>query len=339
MKVACLSFSERGKILGEKLKALSTDEKDYKIHHYYNGDVKGGLKSIMGELFKEYHGLIFISATGIAIRLIHSYIIDKTIDPAVVVIDDMGRFSISLLSGHIGGANELAKWAANIIGAIPVITTASDNRGIEAIDTFAIRNNYYMENMKDVKNLTSLMVNGKKIGFYSEMEAIIQYDNLIIIKDLEDIDPSIEGIIIVSSQTKIPMDYNICHLIPKNINIGIGCRKGVGGDRIIQAIKDALYKANISINSIKALGTVEVKKGEKGIIEASKYFNLPLEIFTLDEIRKVEDKFEKSQFVKDTIGVYSVSEPSAYLLGGNLITKKSKHNGITISIAKEEKNG
>ncbi len=230
MKVACLSFLKEENI-GRKLKALSTDEKDYKIHHYYNGDVKGGLKSIMGELFKEYHGLIFISATGIAIRLIHSYIIDKTIDPAVVVIDDMGRFSISLLSGHIGGANELAKWAANIIGgAIPVITTASDNRGIEAIDTFAIRNNYYMENMKDVKNLTSLMVNGKKIGFYSEMEAIIQYDNLIIIKDLEDIDPSIEGIIIVSSQTKIPMDYNICHLIPKNINIGIGCRKGVGGE-------------------------------------------------------------------------------------------------------------
>ncbi len=110
------------------------------------------------------------------------------------------------------------------------------------------------------------------------------------------------------------MDYNICHLIPK-ILIQVQVVERSRGDRIIQAIKDALYKANnISINSIKALGTVEVKKGEKGIIEASKYFNLPLEIFTLDEIRKVEDKFEKSQFVKDTIGgLFSIRTFSLFI--------------------------
>ena len=98
-------------------------------------------------------------------------------------------------------------------------------------------------------------------------------------------------------------------------------------------------EASLSNKSIKAIGTVEVKKDEDGIIEAAKYFNCPMKIFTIDEMQKVENKFNKSQFVKDTIGVYSVSEPSAYLLGGRLITNKSKYNGITISISKEMKNG
>ena len=343
MKIACLSFSENGKILGEKIKRLSGGDKNYQIYHYYNGDIEHGIKSIMEDLANKYDGLIFIAATGIAIRLMHPYIVDKTLDPAVVVVDDMGKFSISLLSGHIGGGNKLAIWTANIIGAIPVITTASDNRGIEAIDIFAMKNNYHMKKMEDVKNITSMMVNGKKIGFYSEMEGIIQYNNLVILDNLDDNRQPVHGTIIVSSQDNIEIEEiktnKICHLIPKNINIGIGCRKGVEGKRIIQAIKEALNEANLSINGLKSIGTVEVKKDEKGIIEASEYFHIPLKIFTLEEIRQVEDLFEKSQFVKDTIGVYSVSEPVAYLLGGNLITKKSKHNGITISIAKEEKNG
>lgn len=341
MKIACLSFSEKGKYLGEKIKELSLNDDRYIVHHFANGEVEGGIKSLMIYLAMEYDGLVFISATGIAIRLMNPYIIDKTIDPAVVVVDDMGRFSISLLSGHIGGGNELAKWIGDIIGATPVITTASDGRGIESIDLFAMKNNYHMENMGDVKNITAMMVNGEKIGFYSEMDQIIEYNPLVLLDDLEYIDPSIKGLIIVGSSQYNGEGISIpkCRLIPKNINIGIGSRKGVKGTKIIQSIEAAVNRANLSTKGIKAIGTVEVKKDEIGIIEAAKYFDCPLKIFTIDEIKNVEDKFEKSQFVKDTIGVYSVSEPVAYLLGGNLITRKSKHNGITISISKEEKNG
>lgn len=336
MKIACISFTQLGKEIGEKLVKLSSKNNEYTVHHFINSEINGGIKSIIVCLFDEYDGLIFISATGIAVRLINPYIINKTVDPAIVVVDDEGNFSISLLSGHIGGANEVAKWVADTIGAIPVITTASDNRGIESIDLFAMKNNYYMENMRAIKDITAMMVNKNKIGFYSELKEVIKYDNLKIIDNFQDIDHSIKGVIIVSSQKDINIPYEkYCRLIPKNINIGIGCRRGMEGKRIIEAIENILTQLNLSFNAIKAIGTIEVKKDEIGIIEACNHFNCPLKIFTLEEIKKVEDNFPKSQFVKETIGVYSVSEPSAHLLGGKMLTGKIKIDGITISISKE----
>lgn len=337
MKIACLSFSKKGRSLGEKIKKLSSKYDYYNIDHYYNGEVEGGIKSKLGALFKEYQGLIFISATGIAVRFISPYIIDKTIDPAVVVVDDLGNFSISLLSGHIGGANQLAQWLSQLIGARPVITTATDNRGIEAIDLFAQKNGYFIESMEEAKKLTTIMVNGERVGFYTEREEYINYPSLTPLKSLRNIDLGLQGLIIVSSKKSLGANISLpkCRLIPKNINIGIGCRRGMEGKKIIKAIKLALNKLDLSLKGIKKIGTIEVKKEEAGIIEASKYFNVPLKIFSLDAIREVEDKFEKSQFVKDTIGVYSVSEPVAYLLGGRLLLRKERYNGITISISKE----
>lgn len=336
MKIACISFTQQGKEIGEKLVKASFKNNKYTANHFINDEIHGGIKSRMDFLVKEYDGLIFISATGIAVRLMNPYIINKTIDPAVVVVDDGGNFSISLLSGHIGGANRLAQWVGDIIGAIPVITTASDNRGVESIDLFAMKNNYHMEDMGAVKDITAMMVNKNKVGFYSELKEVIKYDNLKILDNYKDKDHSIQGVIIVSSQKRIDIPYEKhCRLIPKNINIGIGCKRGMEGKRIIEAIENILTQLNLSSKGIKAIGTIEVKKGEIGIIEACNHFNCPLKIFTLEEIKKIEDNFPKSQFVKKTIGVYSVSEPSAYLLGGKMLTGKIKIDGITISVAKE----
>ncbi|MCF6462896.1 cobalt-precorrin 5A hydrolase [Clostridium sp. Cult1] len=336
MKIACISFTQQGKEIGEKLVKASFKNNKYTANHFINDEIHGGIKSRMDFLVKEYDGLIFISATGIAVRLMNPYIINKTIDPAVVVVDDGGNFSISLLSGHIGGANRLAQWVGDIIGAIPVITTASDNRGVESIDLFAMKNNYNMEDMGAVKDITAMMVNKNKVGFYSELKEVIKYDNLKILDNYKDKDHSIQGVIIVSSQKRIDIPYEKhCRLIPKNINIGIGCKRGMEGKRIIEAIENILTQLNLSSKGIKAIGTIEVKKGEIGIIEACNHFNCPLKIFTLEEIKKIEDNFPKSQFVKKTIGVYSVSEPSAYLLGGKMLTGKIKIDGITISVAKE----
>lgn len=336
MKLACFSFSDSGHRLGKELSKLDK----YKIVHYKNHDVKGGIKSIMEDSWREYSGLIFIAATGIATRFIAPYIEEKTKDPAVIVIDDQGRFVISLLSGHLGGANEIAEYLGAEINGLPVITTASDSRRFDSIDIFAKANDYYMEDMKSITKLTAMMVNGRKIGFYSEDKKIMDYPNLVLIDDLKDI-RDVEGLIIVSSEMCNPKTLGIPYTIlrPKNINIGIGCRKGVGGKRIIQAIEEALSKVNISNKSIKNIATVEIKKYEEGIIEGAKYYNCPLSIFTIEDIKEVEDKFQKSQFVKDTIGIYSVSEPCAYLLGGRMLLEKSKHKGITISISKEDKDG
>lgn len=338
MNIACLSFTDKGRLLGDKLKSMESNK--YKIDHYANKDVDGGIKGILKSIWNKYDGIIFLSATGMAIRMSTPFIEDKTIDPGIVVMDDLGKFSISLLSGHLGGANELAKYMADSISAIPVITTATDNRSIESIDIFAQNNGYYIEDIKSITSITSMMVNDENVGLYTEDDKIINYNKLTIVKDLNNIESRIKGLIIVGSKEEfknINIPYTI--LRPKNVNIGIGCRKGVAGELIIKAIREELNKFKLSINSIQSIGTVEIKREEKGIIEASNHFNCPLKTFTIGEIKKIEDRFSKSQFVKDTIGVYSVSGPAAFLQGGKIISEKSKHNGITISISKEIKNG
>ena len=334
MKLACLSFTERGYELGERL--IKIPNTLYRIDHFSNSRIPGGIKGLLNNHWDDFDGFIFISATGIAVRMIHPFIKSKLNDPAIIVIDDFGKYAISLLSGHIGGANKVVEWIGESIGSTPVITTASDNRGIESIDIFAQNNNYYMEDLDSVTQITAMMVNGRRIGIYTEDEEIINYDNIERIDDLESMDLSLDGAIIVSSKHDIG-EIKIPHTVlrPKCINIGLGCRKGVETDTVIQAIKASLLDKNISYHSIKAMGTVEVKRFEIGIIKAAVALKCQLKIFMLDDIRPIEDLFEKSQFVKDTIDVYSVSEPCAYLLGGELITRKARYNGVTISVSKE----
>ena len=225
MKIACFSFTDKGNEIGRKLIGLVNE--NYTFTHYHNAEIEGGIKSIIPYAWYDYHGLIFIGATGIAIRMINPFIDHKTKDPAVIVIDDLGSYVISLLSGHLGGANELTHYIGDEINALPIITTASDSRGIESIDMFAQKNDYYMEDMNSITALTSMMVNMKKIGFYSQDNKIINYNNLTVLEELDNLQEDIEGVIIVSSN--ITKDIKVPHTIlrPRNINIGIGCRKGI----------------------------------------------------------------------------------------------------------------
>lgn len=221
MKLACLSFTDKGRLLGERL--LDLDGDNYEMEHFPNSETPGGIKEFLESSWSKYDGFIFISATGIAVRMCQPYIESKAKDPAIVVIDDEGKFSISLLSGHLGGANEIAKSIGDFIGATPVITTASDNRGIDSIDMFAKGNGYYIEDLSSVTKITSMMVNNKTVGIYTEDGNLINYPNLIKVGDLNNIEPSVEGIIIVTSTEDIgPIDIPHTILRLKNINIGIG---------------------------------------------------------------------------------------------------------------------
>lgn len=332
MRIACLSFTKRGALLGESL--LEVKSPNYSFHHFSNSSLEGGIKAFLNENWSLYGGFVFISATGIAVRMIFPYIESKTIDPAVLVIDDNGKFVISLLSGHIGGANELTNFIAGEIKGIPVITTASDAREIDSVDIFAKHNNYFIEDIDSVSKITAFMLDNRKLGLFSEDNKKIKYDNIEYITSLESIGKDIEAIIIVSSKNdidRIPILNTV--LRPRVINIGIGARKDIETSIVVEAIGYALLEKGLSQNSIKSIGTVDVKADEKGIIEAAEFFKVPLEIFTRERIKEVQDRFEKSEFVLKTIGVSSVSEPCAFILGGEMILNKYKYNGVTVSLA------
>lgn len=339
MKLIAYSFSELGGKLGDELQSIE----ELNLTHRRSSEIGKKVSQDLKDTFYEYDGLIFIGATGIAVRLIAPFIKHKIKDPAILCIDDKKRYVISLLSGHLGGANELTNLVAEKIGATPIITTASDSRGIESIDMFAKRFDYHMQNMQMITEVTRQMVDGEKIYFYSEDidKNIINYDNLVIVDNINKIDKNssnIKGAILVSSELLNIEDYPnfpVAILRPKNINIGIGSRKDIDGEKVINAIKDLFKELNISTKSINSFGTVEVKKNEKGILEAVKYFDSKIKIFSLEEIKKVDYKFNKSEFVKKTIGVYSVAEPSAYLLGGEFISMRTTHDGITLSVTRE----
>jgi cobalt-precorrin 5A hydrolase len=252
----------------------------------------------------------------------------KAVDPAIVVIDDLGRFSISLVSGHLGGAHELALKLSEILKCQPIITTASDGRNIEAVDVFAKANGLYIESLEDAKRITAMMVENRRIKLESEIRLQIGYDNI------ADID--YEAVVIVSSRQRISKDMPCCILRPRNVNIGIGCRRGKSKEDILKAIDEVFDRHNLSKRSIKAVATVDIKADEKGIIEACRELGCSMRVFDRESIGKVESLFEPSDFVKSEIGVSAVCEPCAYLAGGRLIVHKTVVNRITIAVSKED---
>lgn len=321
-----ISFTDEGEILGNKIADI------IETTHVRSSKYSGKIRELIGQSWRDMESIIFVSSTGIAIRYIKDFIISKDVDPAIIVIDDTGKNVISLLSGHLGGGNELAEKLAIELNSYPVITTATDNRGIESVDVYSKKHNLQIENIKDIKVISMLMIENKIIGFYSDFDLpLINYKYTREVDSLKNIS-NLDGIIIVTNKIIEKPDIPNIILRPKNLAVGIGCKKDISGERIINAVKSELEKLELSELSLYKFGTVEAKKDEKGIFEAAKYFNCDVRVFENEEIAKVEDMFEKSQFVKDTIGVYNVSEPACHLLGGKIISGRQKYNGITVSI-------
>lgn len=307
----------------EKLKDYEIDVFTLKKYDVENTIQIEDFAGNINEKFSQYDGHIFIMASGIVIRKIASLIGTKDKDPAVLLIDEGKHFVISLLSGHLGGANELTYSLANILKLVPVITTSSDVTGKIAVDTISQKINAELEDLKSAKDITSLIVNGQKVNILLPKNVKVSDKN------------SADGFVLVSNKKNI----GYTRIYPKNLILGIGCKKDIKAEDILSAIEDCLDKNNLDIKSVKKVATVDVKENEKGLIDAAKFLNLDLEIISRDEIKKIQNQFEGSDFVEKTIGVRAVSEPVALLSSvgnGKFLVMKEKYNGITISIYEEE---
>ena len=277
---------------------------------------------LLEKTFNKYDLHIFVAATGAVVRIIEGKFKSKDTDPAVITIDDHANFVISLLSGHLGGANEECKKIANGIGAIPVITTASDVGGKIAVDTLSQKIKAKLNDLDGAKRVTSLIVNGENVSLHLPKNIVNNYENS-------------AGAIIVSNRKNI----EISKIIPQNIFIGIGCKRGVSKEHIIEKLKYAMDKQNLELSAIKMAASAWVKSDETGLLEAMKELDIPIKFFEKEEILKLEDLIEeKSEYVKKTIGVYGVSEPCAFLASsgkGAFLAKKIKLDGMTLSIFEE----
>lgn len=326
MKIALISINKYGDIIANKIKnklAIEVFRKDK--------NQKFNIKELSRKLMIEYDAVVFVSSTGIAVRSIAEFIKNKTKDPAVIVIDILGKYVISLLSGHIGRANELSLKIADILGAEPIITTATDNLKIEAPDVVASKNGFIIDNMELEKEMAALLVEGKKVAFIDE-DKIIKTP-----KGYSESMDNVQGVIYITN--KLNMRPNKCHLkelklIRKNIVLGIGCRKNYNVEKMQNAVLKKLEDFNIDKRAVKRIVSIDLKKDETAIKELCK--NLKAEFITYSkyDIKKVEAEFSGSAFVYKTIGVKSVCEPCVKLSNAKFISRKMKLDGMTLCIGK-----
>ena len=265
-------------------------------------------------------------ACGIAVRAIAPHLRSKTSDPAVIVIDDCVRFVIPVLSGHIGGANELARRLAELLGAQAVITTATDTGGHFSPDSFAAANGLIITDMSASKAIAAAVLYGEKVGFASEYAYINMPEEL-------SADTSCRTGIYVGCCEKDPFPVTL-KLVPRNVVVGIGCKRGTACEAIENAVISALETPGIALERVCSAATIDLKADEAGLLEFCEKHGLKLTAYSAQELMGTAGEFTKSDFVKSVTGVDNVCERSAVRCsGGRLILGKTAADGVTVAAA------
>ena len=334
MKVAIISVSDKGQNLAFDLKEkLDMDSTIIKCDLYHKN-----VKKYFPILFYEYDAIIAIMASGILIRSIAPLIESKTTDPAVINIDDNGKFVISTLSGHIGGANELTNKISDLIDATPVITTSTDVNNKLGIDVLARDLYLSIDNPKEILYFNKAILEGREISLTvnpnKNFEYLFEYLN----RTPMEINVSIYYTSrIPVDEVHVTMDEHELILKEKRIVVGIGCRRGKEYEKIREGFVKSLDDLDILPSRVNLLASAEIKKDEKGILELSENYAIPVKFVEIDKLKLFEsDDVSKSEFVYSKFGIYGVCEPSALIMAGyesKLIYKKTSYDGVTISVA------
>ncbi|WP_425060745.1 Cobalt-precorrin-5A hydrolase [Sporomusa carbonis] len=348
MKLAVVSVTSKGARLAGRLAPLLGSDVDIYVKAGRNPlnwpNTYTCLSGLVSEIFSSYDGLVFIMATGIVVRVIAPHVKDKRFDPAVVVIDDGGNFAISLLSGHIGGANDLTRMIAGAVGATPVITTATDVASLPAADVLAVKLNLAIEPFNSLKTINSAIVNGDRVVFfidrlladYERYECLAHEQGVALadVSELGQADNYDAAVVITDRELNITKPH--LYLRPGSLAIGLGCRRGTTSAEILAAISQACREVGRSFKSVAVIGSTVVKEDEIGLLAAAQQLDVPIEFFTNDQLRHCIEKYKLSlsDFVNEQIGVGNVCEPAAILAGqnDNLILPKTKYPKVTVAI-------
>mgnify|MGYP002555525205 CR=1 FL=1 len=302
MNISIITFTENGTKLAEKIRKTIADAKTEEAKK-----LGLSLSDWTRQQFAEKNAIVVIGACGIAVRMIAPFVSDKLSDSPVVVADEAGTFVIPLLSGHMGGANELAEQIAGQIGGIPVITTATDVNHTFSVDLFAKKCGLSIYNREGIAKVSSKILDGKTPD-------------------------------IVISSEKTDLEQGVLGLQPREYILGIGCRRGKSFEELDAFIQKWLDHAGIEKRLVRAAASIDLKKEEQGILSLSENWHIPFITYTENELKQVPGEFTPSPFVKKITGVDNVCERSAVLASGNgrLLQRKTGENGVTTAVAARE---
>ena len=350
MKLAVISVTNRGALLGNRLAdLLSSFSNQVDIFAKQGRNPCSAtsyelLSTLIADSFPRYEGLIFIMATGIVVRVIAPYIQDKRLDPAIVVLDEQGQYVISLLSGHIGGANELAVLIGQSIGAQPVITTATDVNKKPAVDMLAVKLNLSIQPFAKLKQMNARIVNGEQVKFFLDRALPNQefYTKTsekigVVLEDMDQLaTANYDATVLITNQV-LPVSKPHLYLRPITLAVGIGCRRGTSSTDILSAITEACFTIGHNISSIAVIGSTVVKQDEVGLLAVIQQLAVPSQFFINEELQECIDKYqlEVSSFVQKQIGVGNICAAAAILAGqsNKLLFPKTKYKNVTVAIA------
>ena len=333
-QTAIISLTESGRVLSE---TIAANLNGYQIRRYCfykhvdeHAEPFTDLSVLTASIFEKTDALIFLTACGIAVRMIAPLLKSKLTDPAVIAADQSGAFIIPLLSGHIGGANLLAKKIAEITGGTAVITTATDSGGLFSPDCFALQNNLLITDMDAAKEIAAAAVNGELIGFQSELPFPALPAPLTA-------SAAPQCGIYVGTDTSISPFPVTLHLVQRNLVLGIGCKSGANQDDIQQAVMQALQTQHLDFRRICAVSSIDLKVDEPGLRAFCSSHDLPFFTYSADELMQVSGTFTASDFVRKVTGADNVCERSAVRCsGGRLIMRKYAFAGVTVACAEKQ---
>ena len=356
MKTAVICFTINGYITAKRVRdalfCFGDEAELFTKSRYLNEEdakrVDISLREWTFGMFGEKDAVIFIGAAGICVRAVSAFVRDKRRDPAVIVIDEKGRFCIPLLSGHIGGANELALKLAEAVGAEPVITTATDINGLFAVDVFADKNALEISDTALAKEVSAGLLAGGKVGFTSELPAAGSLPDALIVlppktQAFQNPDPEDAcgipdlGIYVGIYTDKSPYAKTL-FLVPKILFAGIGCKKGKTDDEIDALFDTVTEKEHINPLSLCGAASIDLKADERGIRDFCRRRHIPFNTYSAEELLSAEGEFTASEFVKSVTSVDNVCERAAVLTsGGKLICRKCVREGVTLALAVKHK--
>lgn len=293
-----ISFTGRGQDLAERL-ARALDGQAVRCGQGQT------LEGWTGENFQTGNALIFVGAAGIAVRAVAPHVRSKAADPAVVVVDERGQFAVPILSGHLGGANDLARRIAAICGAVPVITTATDVNGVFAVDEWAKRQNCAVLNPERIKHVSGALLAGGKVEISTRWP--------------------ISG---------TPPEGVALRLVPRIVTLGVGCKRGTSLEVLEAAFAALLEREHVAEQAVCRVCSIDLKQDEPGLLDFCEGRGLPFKTFTAQELAEVEGDFPASGFVREITGVDNVCQRAAALgSGGSLIGTRYAADGVTMALA------
>jgi len=318
--IFCLSFTERGRGLAQRLSEALGGE---------TACTRDGvsLRDWTAEHFPRARALVYVGAAGIAVRAVAPYLVSKASDPAVVAVDERGHFAVPLASGHLGGANELARAIARVTGGMAAITTATDAGGVFAVDEWARVQDCAVVGVERIKAVSAALLAGERVAVRSTFPIASEPPEGVELT--EDGEPDVwvdvrphAGLVVA----------------PRALILGVGCRRGTTREALEERFAAFRREQNIVPEAIHGAATIDLKENEEGLLAFCKAHGWTLQAFSAEILAEVAGTFSASDFVAATTGVDNVCERAALCAagdGGELIARKFAGGGVTFALAKK----